>query len=182
MKKTLALVAAAAVSACSFAGTPGMVAVSATNAVAPKVASVQSMNILQVLSSKGNFKTLISLVKKAGMTSALMDPLPTTLVAPTDAAFKKVPKKILDSILSRPEVLKEVLGYHVIAADANLAVLRDNIEIPTSIGYAIRLKKRGSLVRLDNAVVERANVRASNGVIHIVNEVLLPPRYTGRTD
>ena len=182
MKKTLALVAATAASACSFAGVPGMAAVTGTRTVAPQPAAVQSMNILGVLASKGNFKTLISLVKKAGLVSTLSDPLPITLVAPTDAAFKKVPKKILDSILSRPEVLREVLEYHVIPADANLSVLRNDIEIPTLTGYAIRLKKRGSLVRLDSAPVQRANVRASNGVIHIVDQVLLPPRYTGRTD
>ncbi|RYG86207.1 fasciclin domain-containing protein, partial [bacterium] len=91
------------------------------------------------------------------------------------------PKKILDSILSRPAVLREVLEYHVIPADANLPVLRDNIEIPTQTGYAIRFRKRGSLSRLDNAPVAQS-IRASNGVILVVNQVLLPPRFTGRTD
>lgn len=172
MKKTIALAAFAVAAASSFAGTVNM---TASVAKAPG-------DIVSIVSAKGNFKTFIKLAKQAGVLDELRQQLPMTLVAPTDAAFKKVPAKILNSILSRPAVLKEVLEYHIIPADANLAVLRDNIEIPTMIGYAIRLKKRGSLVRLDNAPVVRANVRASNGVVHIVDTVLLPPRYTGRTD
>ncbi len=183
MKKTLALAAAAAASACSFAGVPGMAAVAATNATAkPVAAQAAPGNIVSVLSSKGNFKTLLKLVKQAGLVGALQDPLPITVVAPTDAAFARVPKTLLNSILSRPAVLREVLEYHVIPADANLSVLRNDIQIPTLTGYAIRLVKRGSLIRLDSAPVTRANVRASNGTIHVIDGVLLPPRFTGRKD
>lgn len=170
MKKTIALAAFAVAAASSFAGTANMTA-----------AAVQGGDLVSVASSKGTFKTLIKLVKQAGLADMLREPIPMTLVAPTDAAFAKVPKKVLNSILSRPAVLREVLEYHVIPADANLPVLRDNIEIPTQTGYAIRFRKRGSLSRLDNAPVLRS-IRASNGVIHVVDQVLLPPRFTGRTD
>lgn len=171
MKKTIALAAFAVAAASSFAGSANMTAAVAQG----------SGDIVDVAASKGTFKTLIKLVKQAGLVADLREPIPMTLVAPTDAAFARVPKKLLNSILSRPAVLREVLEYHVIPADANLPVLRDNIEIPTLTGYAIRFRKRGSLSRLDNAPVLRS-IRASNGVIHVVDSVLLPPRFTGRTD
>lgn len=171
MKKALAITAVSLVAACSFAGVQQV-----------GLAQASRMDIVDTLSSKGNFKTLISLLKRANLVTALRDPLPMTVFAPTDAAFAKVPKATLNRILSSNEVLSEVLMYHVVPADANLPVLRPDIEIPTLTGYAIRYNRKGSLNRVDNIPISRANIRATNGVIHVIDRVLLPPRFTGRWD
>ncbi|MER3495401.1 MAG: hypothetical protein C4320_00355 [Armatimonadota bacterium] len=170
MKKTLALAAFALAAAHSFAGV-------STMAVAQNSGRG---DVVDMLASRGQFKTLLSLVKRANLTAQLRDPLPITVFAPTDAAFAKVPKKTLETILSSQEILQEVLLYHVVPADANLAVLQPDVQIPSYTGYAIRFNRRGSLVRVDNVPVVRANIRATNGVIHTIDSVLLPPRFTGR--
>ena len=132
-------------------------------------------NIVKTAASDRRFDTLVSLVKSAGLAKTLSGKGPFTVFAPTDKAFKKVPAETLESLGEDPEALKRVLLYHAVAGryPAARVVKADSLE--TLAGPRVRVRTRGSTVRVGGAKVIQADVKASNGVIHAINAVLLPP-------
>jgi uncharacterized surface protein with fasciclin (FAS1) repeats len=132
-------------------------------------------DIVATATAAGKFTTLTKLLKRAGLVSALRQPGPYTVFAPTDAAFKKVPKKTLNALLANKAKLKAVLLYHVVAGKVTAADVTKLKSAKTLNGKSVRIRLAGSNVFVNQAKVTKADVMASNGVIHVVNAVLIPP-------
>lgn len=135
----------------------------------------QGQNVVETAIAAGSFTTLVSLVKQAGLADTLATGGKFTVFAPTDAAFAKVPKKTLRSLGRNPAKLKAVLLYHVVRGKlpAQRVVKRNSLK--TLNGASVRVRAKGMSVKINNARVLKANVGASNGMIHVVNRVLVPP-------
>ena len=132
-------------------------------------------NIVQTAAAAGQFKTLAQLLKRAGLVSALEQPGPYTVFAPTDAAFAKVPKQTLSALLADKAKLKAVLLYHVVAGKVTAADVVKLSSAKTLEGAKVRIRVAGANVFVNSAKVTKADVMAGNGVIHVVNRVLIPP-------
>lgn len=131
--------------------------------------------IVQVAASDPRFSTLVGLVQKAGLADTLSKGS-FTVFAPTNAAFAKVPKSTLDALANNPSQLKAVLTYHVASGRLTAGKVVRRTRVTTVNGASIRVTVRGKSVRLNRtAKVVKANVRGSNGVIHVIDRVLIPP-------
>ncbi|HSC50841.1 MAG TPA: fasciclin domain-containing protein [Gaiellaceae bacterium] len=132
-------------------------------------------DIVATATAAGKFTTLTKLLKRAGLVSALRQPGPYTVFAPTDAAFKKVPKRTLNALLANKAKLKAVLLYHVVAGKVTAADVSMLSSAKTLNGKKVSIRVSGANVFVNKAKVTKADVMASNGVIHVVNAVLIPP-------
>jgi uncharacterized surface protein with fasciclin (FAS1) repeats len=132
-------------------------------------------NIVQTAVAAGQFKTLAKLLTRAGLVGALQEPGPYTVFAPTDAAFKKVPKKTLNALLRNKAKLKAVLLYHVVSGKVTAADVAKLSTAKTLSGKSVRIRLSGMNVFVNSAKVTKADVTAANGVIHVINRVLIPP-------
>ena len=133
--------------------------------------------IVDVAAKNGSFNTLVAAVKAAGLVETLSGKGPFTVLAPTDAAFAKLPAGTLEMLL-KPENKKQlvdILTYHVVPGVAAYsdAVVKMT-EVPTVLGSPIAVKVVGGKVMLNGATVVTADVEATNGVIHVVDTVILP--------
>ena len=140
-------------------------AVSSTVAMAAK-------DIVDTAVAAGNFKTLVTAVKAAGLVETLKSKGPFTVFAPTDEAFAKIPKADLDALLKDKAKLAAVLTYHVVPA----AVMAKDVkagEVKTVNGQTIKITTDNG-VMVNNAKVIKTDVAASNGVIHAIDTVLMP--------
>jgi uncharacterized surface protein with fasciclin (FAS1) repeats len=162
LKKTIAVVALLT----------SVLALAASTASARRSAD---SNIVQTAVAAGQFKTLAKLLARAGLVHALEQPGPYTVFAPTDAAFKKVPKHTLNMLLRNKAKLKAVLLYHVVAGKISAADVSMYPSAKTLDGAKLRLRVSGANVFVNRAKVVKADVAASNGVIHVINRVLIPP-------
>lgn len=165
MKRALLIAAAAAVVA--------LPAGSAT--AAPAHPAKAKQNIVQTAVAAGKFTTLVSLVKKAGLAGALSGKGPLTVFAPTDAAFAKVPKATLAALAKDKAKLKAVLLYHVVEGKVTAAQVVKLSSAETLQGESVSIKVKGGKVYVGGARVVTADVAASNGVIHVIDKVLIPP-------
>ena len=141
---------------------------------AQPAAKPATKNIVQTAVAADDFDTLASLVKRAGLAKTLSGKGPFTVFAPTDAAFAKVPASTLEGLLKDRAALRNVLLYHVAAGryPAKRVVKQESIE--TVSGQRVKVSTRKGTVRVGGATVVQADVRASNGVIHAINRVLIP--------
>ena len=132
----------------------------------------------------GQFTTLARALQAAGLVDTLKGPGPFTVFAPTDAAFAKLPPGALDSLLANPAQLRAVLTYHVVPGRVTAAQVAGLSTATTVQGEPVRISAAGGTVRVNNATVTQADIMASNGVIHVVDSVLLPPSLpqTGAAD
>jgi len=162
----------------------GTAAFAATAPAAPAESSAATAkNCVVVASSNRNFSTLVALVKQAGLAKTLSGKGPFTIMAPTNAAFAKLKKTAPDTykaVTTDKALLTKVLTYHVIGAKvpaaAAIAVAKKNGSVKTVEGEKIKLSlKRASLFLNGNAKVIAPDVRCSNGIIHGLNNVLVPP-------
>jgi uncharacterized surface protein with fasciclin (FAS1) repeats len=131
-------------------------------------------DIVDTAVGAGSFKTLVSLVQKAGLVDTLKSKGPFTVFAPTDEAFAKVPQAVLEDLGANPEKLKAVLTYHVVAAKVMAADVKTG-PAGTVNGANIRLKADGGKVMVNRANVVKADIACDNGVIHVIDAVILPP-------
>lgn len=151
------------------------------SAAAKDPAPRQSKNIVEVASGDKQFSTLVSLVAKAGLVDTLSGPGPFTVMAPTNAAFKKVPTATLNAIGADHDLLTQVLTYHVVSGKvmAKQVATLNNKPVKTVQGSKWTVRVRPSGIYLDNpwgyAMVTKTDVKASNGVIHVIDAVILPP-------
>jgi uncharacterized surface protein with fasciclin (FAS1) repeats len=134
----------------------------------------QNQDIVETATAAGQFTTLTKLVKRAGLVSALQQPGPYTVFAPTDAAFAKVPKRKLKALARNKAKLKSVLLYHVVAKRLPASKIVKRKGARTLNGKRVRFRVRSGDVFVNRAKVTTADVMASNGVIHVINRVLLP--------
>ena len=164
MKRTLALLAAAGVLiAAALAGPAGATSMSSTP------------NIVQVAASNPQFSTLVRLVKSAGLVKALSGKTKLTVFAPTNAAFAKVPKKTLTALAHNKKALAAVLEYHVVKGALTARQIEKHKKLTTLQGASVSVTVKHGSVYINRAKVIKANVKASNGIIHVINAVLIPP-------
>lgn len=133
-------------------------------------------NIVEVAVGAG-FNTLVAAVKAAGLAEALSGKGPFTVFAPTDAAFAKLPAGTVDALLKDPVKLAAILKYHVVSGKVMAAdVIKGNGAKPATLsGAALDITVKAGKVYVNGALVTGADVAASNGVIHVIDTVVLPP-------
>ena len=131
-------------------------------------------DVVETAVEAGQFKTLASLLKKAGLVKTLKGKGPYTVFAPTDAAFAKVPQATLDELGQDKAKLRSVLLYHVAGRKLTAAKIVKRRSVKTLNGQRVRIRVRGETVHVGGARVTAADVGASNGVIHVINKVLIP--------
>lgn len=132
-------------------------------------------NIVAVASDAKNFKTLIAAVHAAGLVETLQSKGPFTVFAPTDEAFAKLPAGTLESLL-KPEnkdKLIAILTYHVVPGKLMAADVKP-MKIKTVNGQSVEVRVKGDAVMVDNAKVVKTDIPAENGVIHVIDTVILP--------
>jgi len=177
MKKAFATTLAGIALVATVAGCGSSSSSSTTAPVATSSSAAAPMggsNIVQTAVAAGEFKTLVSLVKQAGLAGALSAPGQLTVFAPTDAAFAKVPKATLTELAHNTAKLKQVLLYHVVKGDVTAAQVVKLTSAKTLEGSAVPIRVENGKVYVGGAQVVKANVTASNGVIHVINTVLIP--------
>lgn len=138
-------------------------------------AQTSLVSVADALARDPQLSTLNSLVTKAGLTDTLKGTGPFTVFAPTNDAFKAVPQKTLDEVAANPALLKSVLTYHVLAAKVSAADVK-NGNVKTVQGANVAVSKAGEFVTVEDAMVQKADIAATNGVIHTIDRVLMPPK------
>ena len=136
--------------------------------------SASAADIVDTAVSAGNFKTLVTAVKAAGLVDTLKGEGPFTVFAPTDAAFAKLPAGTLESLLKNPEALKKVLTYHVVAGKVMAADVVKVESAQTVEGESVKVTVNGDAVMIDKANVVKTDIVCDNGVIHVIDSVILP--------
>ncbi len=130
-------------------------------------------NIVETAMAAGSFKTLLKAAEAAGLVDTLKSKGPFTVFAPTDEAFAKLPKGTVESLLKDKAKLTAILTYHVVPGKV---MSKDVMKLKTAKtvqGQEIRIDTKAG-VKVDNAKVVKADIEASNGVIHIIDAVILP--------
>jgi uncharacterized surface protein with fasciclin (FAS1) repeats len=135
-----------------------------------------SKNIVGVAASDPQFSTLVSLIKKAGLVGALSGKSKLTVFAPTNAAFNKLPKATLKKVGSDKKLLTSILTYHVVkgAVPASTVVTLNGKSVKTLNGKSVKIRVDSGKVYVNKARVTKTDVKASNGIIHVINQVLIP--------
>jgi uncharacterized surface protein with fasciclin (FAS1) repeats len=174
MKRTILLSLAAVaivVSACSTtAATP------APATPAPATAAPAMGDIVAVATEAGSFKTLLEAATAAGLVETLQGEGPFTVFAPTDEAFAALPAGTLEGLLKDPEALKQILLYHVVSGKVTADQVVGLTSADSVAGPAIKIAvKDGKVMLNDSATVVTTDVAASNGIIHVIDQVILPP-------
>lgn len=134
--------------------------------------TAKAADIVDTAVSAGSFKTLVAAVQAAGLVETLKGPGPFTVFAPTDEAFAKVPKEQLDALLKDKAALTKVLTYHVVPGKVMAANVSAG-KVKTVQGSDLTVSTAGG-VKVDNANVIKTDVLASNGIIHVIDAVVLP--------
>ncbi len=154
-----------------FVAAPAALALAALAGCATQPTPV---SVADTLSREPQLSTLHGLVQRAGLTDTLKGTGPFTVFAPTNDAFKAVPQKTLDDLARDPARLKAVLTYHVLPGKVDSASVK-NANVKTVEGGNVAVAKAGAFVTVEDAMVQQADILATNGVIHTIDRVLLPP-------
>jgi transforming growth factor-beta-induced protein len=144
--------------------------------VMPTMASSQTKDIVDTAVAAGNFKTLAAALQAAGLIDTLKTDGPFTVFAPTDEAFSKLPPGALDSLLKpeSKEKLRAILLYHVVSGKVTAKQVMKMSSAKTLNGQSVSISVHDGTVMVNNAKVVNADIAASNGVIHVIDAVLLP--------
>ena len=132
------------------------------------------VSVADTLAARPQLSTLNGLVAKAGLVDTLKGTGPFTVFAPSNEAFAKVPPATMQALAADPAKLKAVLTYHVVAGKIMAADVK-NGNSKTVNGANLALSKAGEFVTVEDALVQTADISATNGVVHIVDSVLIPP-------
>lgn len=156
--------------------TTGLIAMVFTLLVSSSVFA-QKKDIVELAVGNDNLSTLVAAVKAAGLVETLQGNGPYTVFAPTNEAFAKLPEGTVEMLL-KPEnkdKLVAVLTYHVVSGKVLSTDLKNNMKAATVQGSKATIKLNKGKAKVDNATVVAADVLASNGVVHVIDEVILPP-------
>ena len=139
-----------------------------------------AMDIVQTAVAAGSFNTLVAALKAAGLVETLQGKGPFTVFAPTDAAFAKLPAGTVESLLGDSKRLAAILTYHVVAGRVTASdIVKTNGAKPATVnGQSVDIVLRDGKVYVGGAQVVTADIVASNGVIHVIDTVLMPPTAT----
>lgn len=135
----------------------------------------QGKDIVDTAVAAGSFNTLATALKAAGLVETLKGKGPFTVFAPTDDAFKKLPAGTLEKLLADKAQLTKVLTYHVVSGKVMAADVVKLSEAKTVEGSAVKIAVKDGKVKVNDANVVKTDVGASNGVIHVIDTVILPP-------
>ena len=182
---SLAIVLAACSSTASTSPSPTapatQAATPAATAPAPSASTSSSgdaamADIVATADGAGTFKTLLAAAKAAGLVETLQGKGPFTVFAPTDEAFAALPAGTLDGLLADREALKKILLYHVVSGEVTADKVVGLTSADTVEGSPIAISVKDGMVYLNDAAqVVKTDIMASNGVIHVIDQVLLPP-------
>jgi uncharacterized surface protein with fasciclin (FAS1) repeats len=136
--------------------------------------SAAQADIVGTASAAGSFNTLVSAVKAADLVDTLKGEGPFTVFAPTDAAFAKLPEGQLNALLADKDLLTKVLTYHVVQGRVEAAEVVKLSSVATIEGQPVKIRV-GEAVMVNNAKVVKTDISTSNGVIHVIDTVMLPP-------
>ena len=154
-----------------FAASCGMA--KSENEAAPN-ASVAEKNIVEIAQEAGNFKTLLQAATVAGLADTLATTDNITVFAPTDEAFAKIPPATLDALLKDIPSLRDVLTYHVVGAQVPACVAVTLTEATMLDGKKVTVRFDGQDLFINDAKVIAKDIQAKNGIIHVIDTVLLP--------
>ena len=130
-------------------------------------------NIVETAVAAGSFKTLVTAVQVAGLVDTLSGAGPFTVFAPTDEAFAKIPKETLDAVLADKAKLTAILTYHVVAGKVMASDVMGLTSAKTVQGGEVKINTING-VMINNAKVVKADIECTNGVIHVIDSVLMP--------
>lgn len=147
----------------------------ATAALAGCATRPTPVSVADTIAANPSLSTLNGLMAKAGLTDMLKGTGPFTVFAPTNDAFKAVPAKTLDELAKDPAQLKAVLAYHVVPAKVMAADVK-NGKAKTANGADLNLAVAGTFVTVEDGMVQTADIAATNGVVHTLDRVLIPPK------
>jgi uncharacterized surface protein with fasciclin (FAS1) repeats len=139
--------------------------------------SARAADIVDTAVAAGSFNTLVAAVKAAGLVDALKGPGPLTVFAPTDDAFAKLPAGTVENLLKPENVdqLKGILLYHVVSGKVMSGDIKGTVNAASLQGAPLKVVASAAGVTVDNANVVKADIGADNGVIHVIDAVVLPP-------
>ncbi len=145
-----------------------------SNEIVPENNMEKKQNIVEIASSNPDFSTLVTAVTAAGLVETLSGEGPFTVFAPTNAAFEKLPKETLEAVLADKAQLTSILTYHVVSGKVMAKDVVNVKSAKTVQGGELQVKVEGSTVMINNAKVVTTDIEASNGVIHVIDTVLIP--------
>lgn len=145
-----------------------------TNLFAGDNSKSSSKNIVNVAVEAGNFSTLVTALEATGLNKELQKEGPYTIFAPTDDAFAKLPEGTVEGLLKDKEALKSILLYHVVSGKVMAEDVVKINEATTASGAKLQINAGKNGVMINNSNVVTADINASNGVIHVIDTVLLP--------
>ncbi|HET7292463.1 MAG TPA: fasciclin domain-containing protein [Vicinamibacteria bacterium] len=139
-------------------------------------ASAQPKDIVDTAVAAGSFKTLAKLLTDAELIGVMKGPGPYTVFAPTDEAFAKVPKDVLEALAKDKAKLQEVLKYHVLTSKWTTDDIKLVKQTGTAQGKAVSFGAAGGALTVNGAKVIKPNIDCTNGMVHVIDAVLLPPQ------
>ena len=148
-------------------------AVASSMFIAASASAADTKDIVDTAVAAGSFKTLVTAIQAAGLVDTLKSKGPFTVFAPTDEAFAKLPAGTVEALLKDKAKLAGILTYHVVPA----AVMAKDVkpgDVKTVNGQSIKITTAGGKVMVNNATVTATDIATSNGVIHVIDTVLLP--------
>ena len=151
-----------------------------TSAIASEKAEKATKDIVQTAVDAGSFKTLATALTEAGLIETLQGKGPFTVFAPTDEAFAKIPAADLKKLLSNKEALTKVLLYHVVSGNVTSGQVVKLDKATTVEGQDVTIMTKDGSVYINGAKVVKADIMASNGIIHVIDTVIMPGQTTAK--
>ena len=161
-----------------FVALTGLFAFSGNTYAQCETSSSKTQNIVELAGGTANLSTLVAAVKAGDLVETLQGEGPFTVFAPTDEAFAALPEGTLESLL-KPEnkdKLVRILTYHVVSGKVKSSDLKNGMKAKTVQGGDIKISLAGKKVSINDASVTSADVMASNGVVHVIDKVIMPPK------
>lgn len=172
----IALIIGAAVLICGCTVPSGNETTNQTNGTPARAAASTNLTIEQVLVQDGNFSTLLLAIDTAGLEGAYSGPGPYTVFAPTDDVFRRVPSAVMEGLFNDPKgSLAEVLLYHMAPGSYTASDIATIETIETVQGSPIAVDTAGDRVWVNGAEIVRTEIPATNGIIHVIDAVMVPP-------
>lgn len=140
----------------------------------PSSIAAQDGDIVSVAQSAGGFETLLAAATAADLVAVLQSEGPFTVFAPTDEAFAAIPEADLQALLANKEALTQVLLYHVVPGKVAAADVVNLSQAETASGQTVSIEVMNGSVKIDDANVVATDIAASNGIIHVIDRVILP--------
>lgn len=138
-------------------------------------AGAPAANVAAAVSQQADLGTFAKLLQQAGMMASLQAQGPVTVFAPSDDAFKALPAATLDALSKDPQQLKAVLQHHVVPGLHPKDSIKENLTVTTVSGTKLGVSKAGDFVTVEEGMVVRADLNSANGIVHVIDIVLVPP-------